>query len=204
MKKKETYEMSRSRLLSYIIPKFSNLDLPLVNKEQVWHHYYGFSKEPIPIGSLVCPILVENARAWYLGWYQGTDDNGNHLIESIETHTICKFTNCGFYYLEPKEFEDMPQMKYSESQFYQDYLIKHKYGEVEDFFYCVGWTVFHDDGSFTVKCRKRYSNTWVERNYKSMRAVTKKQIKAHFEDVQKASSEKEEKTDGKHVLIAAT
>ena len=31
-KKKETYDMSRSRLLSYVIPLFSQLDLPLVNK----------------------------------------------------------------------------------------------------------------------------------------------------------------------------
>ena len=200
-KRRETYDMSRSRLLSYIIPLFSQLDLPLVNKGKEWKHYYGLEKANIPEGSLVCPIMIENARAWYLGWYRGIDKEGNHLIESIETHTICKFCNCGFYYIEASVFDDFPQFYYSDSQFYQHYLIKRKYDNVEDFFYVVGWTRFHDDGTFTVKIRKRYSDDWVERTYKSMRSLTAKQIKSHMEDLQNLP--KKEEPEGKRVLIAS-
>ena len=60
---------------------------------------------------------------------------------------------------------------------------------------------FHDDGTFTVKIRKRYSNDWVERTYKSMRSLTAKQIKAHMEDLQ--SLPKKEEPEGKRVLIAS-
>lgn len=200
-KKKETYNMSRSRLLSYVIPLFSQLDLPLVNKGHEWKHYYGLEKANIPEGSLVCPICIDDARAWYLGWYRGVDKDGYHLVESIETHTICQFANVGFYYIEASEFADKPQFFYSDSQFYQQYLIKRKYAEKEDYAYVVGWTVFHEDGSFTVKIRKRYSDAWVERTYKSMRQLTSKQIKAHIQELQNLP--KEEKEDGKRTLIAS-
>lgn len=189
MSKKETYDMSRSRLLSYVIPLFSQLDLPLVNKGHEWKHYYGLEKADIPEGSLVCPICIDDARAWYLGWYRGVDKDGYHLVESIDTHTICQFANVWFYYIEASEFADMPQFFYSDRQFYQHYLIKRKYYGVEDFFYVVGWTVFHDDGSFTVKLRERYKHTWVTRTYKSMRSLTKKQIKAHMSEVQNLPKE---------------
>ena len=192
--------MSRSHLMSYVIPLFSRLDLPEVNEGHEWKTYYGLEKANIPEGSLVCPICITDARAWYLGWYRGIDKDGYHLVESIETHTICQFSNVGFYYIEASEFADKPQFFYSDSQFYQHYLITRKYREVEDFFYVVGWTVFHDNGSFTVALRERYTHTWVNRTYKSMRQLTKKQIKLHMKEIQNLPKEEKE---GKRTLIAS-
>ena len=94
---------------------------------------------------------------------------------------------------------DSTTFYYSDSQFYQHYLIKRKYYEVQDYAYVVGWTVFNDDGSFTVKLRKRYSHTWVNRIYKSMRSLTEKQIKTHMSEVQNLPKEEE---GGKKTLVA--
>ena len=70
----------------------------------------------VPEGALVVPYAITDAKEWWCGWYRGKDDDGYDLVESVETHRICKFTNCGFLFLDNLEFASNPTFRYSDRE----------------------------------------------------------------------------------------
>jgi len=144
--------------------------------------------KPVPEGALVVPYAINDPKEWYMGWYRGEDKDGYDLIESIETHQVCRFWNCGFMYLDDKEFLNSPIFHYSDREYgiieaVERRVAKNNYG------FAVGNLTFHDDGSFDVPIRQKFTDEFVTRTYRNLRSCTVFALDKHCEECRVAADE---------------
>lgn len=200
-KKPETYNRARYLLMSRLLYSHlrKNVDFHTSKDKEF---IFGIDK-PVPDGALVVPFAITDPKEWYLGWYRGKDDEGYDLIESVETHRICRFANCGFIYLDDKEFCDSPIFHYSDREYDIIETIERRVAK-NNYWFVVGNPTFHEDGSIDVPIRKKFTDEFLTRTYRNLRACTILALDKHCEacndmvneiERQKKSAEAENKED---------
>lgn len=142
----------------------------------------------VPIGAVVVPFALPDPKEWYVGWYRGKDEKGYDLVESIETHKICRFTNCGFLYVEDEDFTDNPWYRYSDRQYAIISTITKRLSRVSHW-YSIGAPTFHEDNSIDIPIHQIFSDDFCTKTYRSLRAITIKALKEHCDEVDKLKQE---------------
>ena len=198
-KKPETYNRARYLLLSRLLYSHLRMNVDFhTSKDKKF--IFGLGK-PVPEGALVVPFAVTDPKEWYLGWYRGKNEEGYDLIESVETHSICRFYNCGFIYLDDKDFCDNPIFHYSDREYDIIETIERRVAR-NNYWFRVGNLTFHEDGSIDVPIRKKFTDEFMTKTYRNLRACTIAALDKHCEECnamaneierQKNASEAEEK-----------
>ena len=185
-KKEETYNRSMSQLMSRLLFKYMRRRRDLSPaSEGYWHMNLS---EKVPEGALVVPFALSDAKEWWLGWYRGRDDEGYDLVESVETHRICKFTNCGFLFLDNLEFASNPLWRYSDREWKIIDTIKKRVARHNHWF-VVAKVEFNEEG-IAVSIRKEFCDELCTKTYKNLRTCTIAALDQHCEECNKISVEK--------------
>ena len=145
--------------------------------------------EPVPKDALVVPFAITDAKQWWMGWYRGKDDKGFDLVESVETHEICKFSNTGFLFLTNVEFSDNPAYHYSDREYDLIDRIKKRCAR-NNYWFVVGHPKFNDDGSIDIPIRKKFTDEWYTKTYRNFREVTIAALDKHCEECNNISKDK--------------
>lgn len=134
--------------------------------------------QSVPEGALVVPFAIMDAKQWWLGWYRGKNEEGFDLVESVETHEICKFSNTGFLFLDNLEFADNPLFKYTDEQYEMIDRIKLRVAR-NNYWYVVGNPVFHEDKSIDIPIRQKFTEQFYTKTYRNFNACTIAALNEH-------------------------
>lgn len=186
-KQQETYNTARCRFMSALLFKYLHKGNPALDNHSFSMHMFG----SIPIGAVVVPFAITNPKEWYVGWYRGKNEQGYDLIESIETHEICRFWNCGFLYIEDEYFTDNPWFRYSDRQYAMIGTIRKRISKISTW-YVVGAPTFHEDNSIDLPIRGKFTDDFITKTYRNLRAMTIKALEEHCEEVSKMNKEKQQ------------
>lgn len=188
-KKPETYRRSMSKLMSRLLFVYSRKETDFSPRsEGYWK--MAIMEDSVPEGALVVPFAITDAKEWWLGWYRGKGEDGCDLVESVETHSICKFYNTGFLFLDNLEFASNPIYSYSDSQFEKIDAIKRRVAR-NNYWYVVGTPIFHENGSIDIPIRRKFSDKFLTKTYKNFRACTIKALDAHCSEVPKEEEDRQ-------------
>ena len=174
MKEKETYNTAFHEFMSRLLYRYLQRDGILENKRFLKSLYVT----EIPIGAVVVPYLCESPKEWFIGWYRGKNNEGYDLIESVETHEICRFTNCNFLYVEDEDFTDNAWYRYSDNQYKKIHIIEKRLRKVDSSF-SVGKPTFNEDNSIELPIIKAYRDKYYTKTYRNLRAITAEALKKH-------------------------
>lgn len=189
-KKKETYNRSRMMINEFIVnlcakqycsdgsimPDFGD------DKRGFMGSYLcGEGYEP-PIGSL-CRLMAAPSTKFYLSWYRGKKD-GEFYLQSIEDHTVCRWSNVGLQYLPLQLTEGKPQFNYSDRQFkFQDRW--EKIVKEQNYWMVPMWSEFSDDTTeVTITIRWKFKDTRIGRTFPSWEVLTDEEMKAFAKEVE--------------------
>ena len=190
-KDQETYNRARYLLMSHLLYSHLRMDVDFhTSKDPTF--VFGLSK-PVPEGALVVPFAITDPKEWYMGWYRGKQD-GYDLIESIETHRICRFYNCGYVWLDDKRYAENPIYRYSDRQYEMMETIERRVARHNHWF-VVGNPTFHDDGSIDVPIRKKFEDDFYTKTYKNLRSCTIAALDQHCLECNEMSNSKKEKEE---------
>ena len=143
----------------------------------------------IPIGAVVVPFAIPNPKEWYVGWYRGKDEKGYDLVESVETHKICRFTNCGFLYVEDEDFTDNPWFRYSDRQYAMISTISKRIAKISSW-YIIGTPTFNNDNSIDLPIRLSFFENYCTRKYRNLKAITIDALREHCKEVDSTKENK--------------
>jgi len=183
IEQQETYNTARCRFLSALLFRYLHKSDGL-NRNHFNMHIFG----EIPIGAVVVPFALGNPEEWYVGWYRAKNADGYDLIESVETHEIRRFYNCGFLYVEDEDFTDNQWFRYSDRQYAIISTITERLSRVSHW-YSIGAPTFHEDNSIDIPIRQSFSDDFCTKTYRSLRAITIKALKKHCDEVDKLKQE---------------
>ena len=159
----DTYKRAMSRMMSHLLLSFLRKKREYNKPEsECWETSLG--NDVIPIGALIVPFAISDAKEWWIGWYRGKDDKGYDLIESVETHNIMRFYNCGYLFLEDLEF-------------------------CHNYWFVVGNPEFHEDGSIEVPIRQKFHDEFYKNTYKNLRELTIAALDKQCEECEKMGKE---------------
>ena len=184
--KEETYNRSMSQLMSRLLFEYLRKEHDFGSAQDGYWHMNLVKK--VPEGALVVPFALSDAKEWWCGWYRGKDDDGYDLIESVETHRICKFTNCGFLFLDNLEFASDPIYRYSDREWQIIDTIKKRVAR-HNYWFVVAKVEFNED-RIAVSIRKKFCDELCTKTYKNLRACTIAALDQHCEECNKISVEK--------------
>lgn len=184
----DTYRRAMSMLMSRLLFTYVRKELDFSDRKE------GYWKmaimQSVPEGALVVPFAITDAKEWWLGWYLGKNEDGCDLVESIETHRICEFSNTGFLFLDNLDFANNPLYRYSDREFDIIDTIKRRVSRNNDWF-VVGYPVFHEDGSIDVPIRKKFTQDFYVKTYKNLRSCTIAALDQHCSECNAIANEKE-------------
>ena len=181
IEKEETYNRSMSQLMSRLLFRYLRREIDL-NPASDGYWCINLSKN-VPEGALVVPFALSDAKQWWLGWYRGKDDDGYDLIESVETHKIHKFTNCGFLFLDNIEFASSPLWRYSDREWEIMDTIKKRVAR-HNYWFVVANVEFNEDG-ISVSIRKKFCDELCTKTYKNLKSCTIAALDKHCEECEK-------------------
>lgn len=200
MKKKETkqcdtYNRAMSHLMSRLLFTYCKRKYDLSGGAD---GYWTMAiTQPVPEGALVVPFAIMDAREWWLGWYRGKSEDGALLVESVQTHRICKFYNTGLMFLDNLEFANRPEFRYSDRQFDMIDRIERRTAK-NNYWFVVGNPVFHEDGSIDVPIRQKFKDNFYTKTYKNFKSCTIAALDEHCREV--CEMEKNKEKDNQNVL----
>ena len=175
-KRQDTYSRAMSHLMSRLLFTYTRKKIDFSSsKDGYWRMAV---MQSVPEGALVVPFAIMDARQWWLGWYRGKNDEGYDLVESVETHEICKFDNTGFLFLDNLEFADNPLFKYTDDQYEMIDRIKLRVAR-NNYWYVVGNPVFHEDKSIDIPIRQKFKDEFYTKTYKNFNACTIAALNEH-------------------------
>lgn len=187
-KQQDTYRRAMSKLMSHLLFKYLRKEHDFTpKKDGNWKMAIG---EPVPEGALVVPFAITDAREWWLGWYRGKNEEGYDLIESVETHQICRFGNTGYLFLNNLEVFDSPIYHYSDREYDMIDTIEKRVAK-NNYWFVVGNPTFHEDGSIDIPIRQKFTDDFYTRTYRNFRAVTIKALDEHCNEAGRLAQEKE-------------
>ena len=173
---RDTYRRAMSHLMSRLLFTYTRRKIDLSGpKDGYWEMAI---MQGVPEGALVVPFAIMDAKQWWLGWYRGKNDEGYDLIESVETHEICKFWNTGFLFLDNLEFASNPIFQYSDKQYEMIDRLKIRVAK-NNYWYVVGNPTFHDDGSIDLPIRQKFTDEPYVKTYKNFKACTVAALDEH-------------------------
>ena len=183
----DTYKRAMSRMMSHLLLSFLRKKREYNKPEsECWETSLG--NDVIPIGALIVPFAISDAKEWWIGWYRGKDDKGYDLIESVETHNIMRFYNCGYLFLEDLEFSTDPRYRYSDRQYEIIDRIKKRVAR-HNYWFVVGNPEFHEDGSIEVPIRQKFHDEFYKNTYKNLRELTIAALDKQCEECEKMGKE---------------
>jgi hypothetical protein len=167
----DTYGRARIEMLNYLLnfstakyfgPKTEGYEWTFNSVECSWRG--GVSDEQAPIGSL-CMLSSAPFTKFYLCWLIDFKDEGyggSYLMQSVEDHSLCWWSNVGVYFFPPEKSKHFPQWKWSDRQFefYDRWLRAAK--RVDDYWTKTLLPDFHDDGSVTLGTREHIFRTAID------------------------------------------
>ena len=186
-RKADTYKRAMSHLMSHLLFSYLRKDVDWsTKKDGCWRMAIT---EKVPDGALVVPYAIMDAKEWWMGWYRGKSEDGYDLIESIETHQVCKFGNSGFLFLDNLEFGNSPLYHYSDRQFEIIDTIERRVAK-NNYWFVVGNPTFYEDGSIDVPIRKKFTDDFYTRRYRSLREATIKALDEQCQECNRLANEK--------------
>lgn len=175
-KQPDTYNRAMSHLMSRLLFTYAKKERFLHDpKDGFWEMAL---MKPVPEGALVVPFAITDAKEWWLGWYRGTDEEGYQLVESVQTHKICRFGNTGFLFLNNLEFAQNPLYQYTDKQYEAIDRLKIRVAKNNNW-NVVGNPTFHDDGSIELPIRRKFCDKWLVKTYRNFKACTIEALDKH-------------------------
>lgn len=189
-KKKETYNRSRMMINEFIVnlcAKHYCSDGRIMpdcseDKYGFMGSYLGGEENEPPIGAL-CRLIAAPSTKYYLSWYLGKKD-GEFYMQSIEDHTVCRWSNVGVQYIPLKLTEGCPQFKYSDKQFkFHDRW--EKIVREQNYWMVPMWSEFNDEtGEVTITIRWKFKDTRIGRKFPSWETLTDEEMKVFTKEVE--------------------
>lgn len=173
----ETYNRAKNAFMSHLLFRYIRCGDIDTFREGFLHE-----RKEMPIGCVIIPYAIKNPMEWYVGWYRGRDDKGAYLIESIETHKICRFYNCAYLYSNDKDFTDNQWYRYSDREYKLIDIIRNRVSKHSTWF-VVGAPTFHENGSIDVPIREKFSDDFLTKTYRNMRSMTIKALGEQCEEL---------------------
>lgn len=156
---------------------------------------YGFNGSLLshdsipPIGSL-CRLFAAPHTKYYLSWFVKEED-GYFYMQSIEDHSIAKWSNVGIQYIPLELTSQSLQFKYSDRQFrFQDRW--HKIVKNQSYWMVPMWSNFNNEtGEVTLFIRWKFDEEKIERKFPSWENLSYEDMKSFVEEVESQRKNKE-------------
>lgn len=115
---------------------------------------FNLSQDPIS-GDLIA-LTMCNSSEWYLSWYINNDGD-NHILKSIETGKIARWSNVGLQVFDRETLEKFPNWKWTDKQheFNDKWFKAFKRSDKFDF---KPMLAHFEDKKVTLKIRQSFSN----------------------------------------------
>lgn len=183
-RKPDTYEQSRLAILSTIVQRCTSKSYG----GKLYPAYAGFINEQNPVAGDLVRIESCGPSKWYLSWYVTTTGPSSYVLESIEDHSTCRWSNVGLSVFDRNEIQ--PQWRWTDKQwaFWKRWQVPDR--SDRPYFVLPCMPEFEGD-SVTLKTRGRFGldhRAIKSKTFDNWRKVTKKDMQEFYYSVVKECS----------------